>query len=106
MESVKFLTVNIFRTPEHIRPEWYFLAPYAVLRALPNKLGGVFLLIFFILALVVLPLYGKKFFTKKTAVAIIFVFFILRFIGACPVEYPYVDLGVRLTLFYFFLLLV
>jgi len=32
-------------TPAHIVPEWYFLPYYAILRSVPSKLGGVFLMV-------------------------------------------------------------
>ena len=36
-----FIEADPLTTPEHIKPEWYFLFAYAILRAVPNKLGGV-----------------------------------------------------------------
>ena len=36
-----FIKANPLVTPEHIQPEWYFLFAYAILRSIPNKLGGV-----------------------------------------------------------------
>ena len=36
-----FLEADALVTPEHIKPEWYFLFAYAILRAVPNKVGGV-----------------------------------------------------------------
>ena len=36
-----FIPANPFVTPVHIQPEWYFLFAYAILRSIPNKLGGV-----------------------------------------------------------------
>lgn len=36
-----FIRANFMRTPEHIQPEWYFLFAYAILRSIPNKMGGV-----------------------------------------------------------------
>ena len=50
-----FRKANEVVTPEHIKPEWYFLFAYAILRSIPNKLGGVIALIFSVMVLQVLP---------------------------------------------------
>lgn len=42
-------------TPVHIQPEWYFLFAYAILRCIPNKLGGVIALALSIMILYILP---------------------------------------------------
>ena len=46
---------NPLVTPVHIAPEVYFLWVYAILRSIPNKLGGVLALVFSIVVLLVLP---------------------------------------------------
>jgi len=51
MDSENFIPANVLVTPIHIQPEWYFLFAYAILRCIPNKLGGVFGLLFAILIL-------------------------------------------------------
>lgn len=40
-EPQNFIKANPLVTPHHIRPEWYFLFAYAILRSIPHKLGGV-----------------------------------------------------------------
>nr|AIM56861.1 cytochrome b [Papilio polytes] len=56
-----FTPANPLVTPIHIQPEWYFLFAYAILRSIPNKLGGVIALIMSILILIILPLtFNKK----------------------------------------------
>lgn len=50
-----FQPANPLVTPEHIKPEWYFLFAYAILRSIPNKLGGVVALVSSILVLFLLP---------------------------------------------------
>jgi len=40
-DDQNFLMANLMETPPHIQPEWYFLFAYAILRSIPNKLGGV-----------------------------------------------------------------
>jgi len=61
-----FVKANAIVTPVHIMPEWYFLFAYAILRAIPRKLGGVLGLVLSIAVLYLFPLLKKKF-TKPTA---------------------------------------
>nr|ACC61671.1 cytochrome b [Scleropages formosus] len=51
-----FTPANPLVTPPHIKPEWYFLFAYAILRSIPNKLGGVLALLFSILILMIVPI--------------------------------------------------
>lgn len=51
-----FIPANPISTPAHIKPEWYFLFAYAILRSIPNKLGGVVALVLSILIFLALPL--------------------------------------------------
>jgi ubiquinol-cytochrome c reductase cytochrome b subunit len=53
--SDNYIPANPLQTPAHIVPEWYFLPFYAILRAVPNKLGGVLLMFGAIAVLFVLP---------------------------------------------------
>jgi ubiquinol-cytochrome c reductase cytochrome b subunit len=62
MDSENFLFVDIIKTPEHIKPEWYFLFAYCILRRVPNKLGGVIGLVIRVIMLILLPLLSKKIF--------------------------------------------
>jgi len=62
MDSENFLFVDIIKTPEHIKPEWYFLFAYCILRSVPNKLGGVIGLVIRIVILILLPFITKRFF--------------------------------------------
>jgi len=41
IDAENFVMANQLVTPAHIKPEWYFLFGYAILRSVPNKLGGV-----------------------------------------------------------------
>nr|YP_009743964.1 cytochrome b [Protambulyx strigilis]QIE12726.1 cytochrome b [Protambulyx strigilis] len=104
-----FIPANPLVTPIHIQPEWYFLFAYAILRSIPNKLGGVIALIMSILILIILPLtynkmiQGLQFYPINQ---IMFWFFInmiilLTWIGARPVEDPYIITGQILTILYF-----
>nr|UFZ13756.1 cytochrome b [Sialis kuwayamai] len=105
-----FVPANPLVTPIHIQPEWYFLFAYAILRSIPNKLGGVIALVMSIAILMILPFYflsnfrGIQFYPMNqmlfwTMVAIVL---LLTWIGARPVEDPYVITGQILTMLYFF----
>nr|YP_009114361.1 cytochrome b [Cethosia biblis]AHL17264.1 cytochrome b [Cethosia biblis] len=104
-----FIPANPLVTPIHIQPEWYFLFAYAILRSIPNKLGGVIALVMSIMILMILPFsFNKKiqgiqfypinqFFFWFMIITII----LLTWIGARPVENPYILTGQLLTLIYF-----
>lgn len=65
--SDNYIPANPLVTPTHIVPEWYFLPFYAILRSIPNKLQGVFLMGFSLVILFFLPLYYSfylRFFLK------------------------------------------
>jgi len=104
-----FIPANSLRTPPHIQPEWYFLFAYAILRSIPNKLGGVIALFLSIIILLRLPITIKRIFNPISIYPynkIIFwifinIFLILTHLGACPVEAPYIKLRQLFTLRYF-----
>nr|YP_010166788.1 cytochrome b [Scarodytes savinensis]QRV62892.1 cytochrome b [Scarodytes savinensis] len=104
-----FIPANPLVTPIHIQPEWYFLFAYAILRSIPNKLGGVIALVSSILILMVLPFsYKSKFQSMKfyPINQIMFWMFIiivilLTWIGMRAVEEPYIITGQILTVMYF-----
>nr|QVT11029.1 cytochrome b [Muscidifurax sinesensilla] len=103
-----FNPANSMVTPLHIQPEWYFLFAYAILRSVPNKLGGVLALLMSILILLILPFYpnkmkGMKFYILNLNMfwMFIFLFIILTWIGARPVEMPYIMLGQIMSIIYF-----
>uniref|UniRef100_UPI0030E04C86 cytochrome b n=1 Tax=Stenchaetothrips bicolor TaxID=3118775 RepID=UPI0030E04C86 len=105
-----FSIANSMVTPIHIKPEWYFLFAYAILRSIPNKLGGVIALLMSILILIFLPIMkkskkiqGNQFCLKKQIVfwILVMTFFLLTWIGARPVEDPFVMIGQVLTVIYF-----
>lgn len=103
-----FIPANPLVTPIHIQPEWYFLFAYAILRSIPNKLGGVIALVISIAILFILPIYKSKFTGTQFYPINQFIFWIitntvllLTWIGARPVEDPYIITGQILTVVYF-----
>nr|YP_009179033.1 cytochrome b [Hepialus xiaojinensis]ALK03772.1 cytochrome b [Hepialus xiaojinensis] len=104
-----FIPANPLVTPIHIQPEWYFLFAYAILRSIPNKLGGVIALIMSIAILFILPFtFNKKFqgnqfypMNKILFWNMLIIIILLTWIGARPVENPYILTGQILTIMYF-----
>nr|YP_007474199.1 cytochrome b [Hackeriella veitchi]ACV96711.1 cytochrome b [Hackeriella veitchi] len=104
-----FTPANPLSTPVHIQPEWYFLFAYAILRSIPNKLGGVIALISAIMILMVLPVTNKSKFKMKSFYPVNKMMYwlfstnliLLTWIGANPVEDPFVQMGQLMTYIYF-----
>lgn len=104
-----FIPANPLIAPVHIQPEWYFLFAYAILRAIPNKLGGVLALVASVVILYLpafLPMGTIKGLTFYPASQVLFwslvgTALLLTWVGACPVESPYVMIGQILSLTYF-----
>nr|QEI26029.1 cytochrome b [Abax parallelepipedus] len=109
-----FTPANPLVTPIHIQPEWYFLFAYAILRSIPNKLGGVIALMMSIMILMILPFYNMSKFQSLKFYPInqilFWLFFIivilLTWIGMRPVEDPYIFIGQILTILYFMYFLI
>nr|YP_011004574.1 cytochrome b [Pyrocoelia pectoralis]WPT27229.1 cytochrome b [Pyrocoelia pectoralis] len=103
-----FIPANPMVTPIHIQPEWYFLFAYAILRSIPNKLGGVVALLMSIMIFVIMPMFKKKIQSNSfyPINKILFWSFVtttimLTWIGAKPVEDPFIITGQMLTIMYF-----
>nr|YP_010596107.1 cytochrome b [Ectomocoris horridus]WAJ48439.1 cytochrome b [Ectomocoris horridus] len=104
-----FIPANPLVTPIHIQPEWYFLFAYAILRSIPNKLGGVIAMIMAIAIIMILPLTNNSKFQGNTFYPMNQMLFwsltttmiLLTWIGARPAEEPYILTGQMLTVIYF-----
>nr|WGL40303.1 cytochrome b [Dendroctonus valens] len=104
-----FIPANPMVTPIHIQPEWYFLFAYAILRSIPSKLGGVIALVMSIAILYFLPFLQKNKFLSNAFYplnkiifwSLLAILLLLTWIGARPVEDPYILTGQILTIIYF-----
>nr|YP_008999641.1 cytochrome b [Necturus beyeri]ACU00364.1 cytochrome b [Necturus beyeri] len=109
-----FTPANPLVTPPHIQPEWYFLFAYAILRSIPNKLGGVIALLMSIMILMVMPmLHSSKQrsltfrpFTQVMFWTLISNTLILTWIGGQPVEPPFIEIGQSASILYFLLFII
>nr|ABY48433.1 cytochrome b [Xantusia vigilis] len=109
-----FTPANPMMTPPHIKPEWYFLFAYAILRSIPNKLGGVLALLLSIMILIILPLLHtakqRSSMFRPMSQMILWLtltnILILTWIGGQPVEPPYILIGQISSTLYFTLFLI
>nr|AKS25002.1 cytochrome b [Alouatta seniculus]URH15455.1 cytochrome b [Alouatta seniculus puruensis]URH15858.1 cytochrome b [Alouatta seniculus puruensis]URH15897.1 cytochrome b [Alouatta seniculus puruensis] len=108
-----YTLANPLNTPPHIKPEWYFLFAYAILRSIPNKLGGVLALMLSILILMVIPTLhlskqqsmGFRPITQILFWTLVADLFTLTWIGGQPVEYPFMTIGQTASIMYFLIII-
>lgn len=101
-----FIFANPIISPLHIKPEWYFLFAYAILRSVPNKLGGVLALIISVIIFYFFRFFKDTYSPQKNFFKVLFWFFLITFIvltwlGGNPVEVPYIFLRQLFSFLYF-----
>nr|BAN04993.1 cytochrome b [Cynops pyrrhogaster] len=109
-----FIPANPLMAPPHIKPEWYFLFAYAILRSIPNKLGGVIALLMSILILVFVPMLHtskqRSLTFRPTSQTLFWLLvantLILTWIGGMPVESPFTEIGQITSILYFLLFII
>ncbi|MGI9309728.1 MAG: cytochrome b [Gammaproteobacteria bacterium] len=110
LEHANFEPADPLKTPEHIAPVWYFTPFYAILRAVPSKLGGVLLMGGAIVVLFFLPWLDRckvksiryRGSIYKTALSVFTVsFLVLGFLGTQPPTELYTNLARLFTALYF-----
>lgn len=109
IDAENFIPANPLVTPAHIQPEWYFLFAYAILRSIPNKLGGVVglllaVLVFFVYSFITPSVSGGIVFSPVGRVLfwrLVVSFIILTWLGIIAAEPPYVFVSIVMTVVYF-----
>ena len=107
-EADNFIIANSLVTPAHIKPEWYFLYSYAILRVFTSKSVGVLFLVISLLCLFVYSFVGnfRRFLMVNSVFIVCFIvcFIILTHFGGCVVAFPFDYFSVIFVNFLFFYL--
>nr|BBV24557.1 cytochrome b [Cynops pyrrhogaster] len=114
VDPENFIPANPLMAPPHIKPEWYFLFAYAILRSIPNKLGGVVALLMSILILMFVPMLHtskqRSLMFRSTSQTLFWLLvantLILTWIGGMPVESPFTEIGQIASVLYFLLFII
>ncbi len=110
LEPPNFETANSLKTPEHIAPVWYYTPFYAILRAVPNKLGGVIAMGAAIAVLFLIPWLDRspvrsmryKGILSKIALTVFAIsFVVLGYLGATPATPTATIMARVFTILYF-----
>ena len=104
-----FNIILIFKTPNHIEPEWYFLFFYSILRSINNKLNGLIIIFLSIIIWFLFPIFNKtKLLTNKFSLLNKFIIFkliliiiLIRFIGTKSSKQPYLKF-IKFIIFIYF----
>ncbi|BBK40767.1 cytochrome b [Allostella vacuolata] len=104
-----YIPANPMVTPAHIVPEWYFLPFYAILRAVPDKLGGVLLMFGAVAVLFIVPwldtsrVRSAKFrpIYRQFFWLLVIDCFVLGWVGGNPPEGAFIVIGRLATVYYF-----
>ena len=104
-----FIEADPIIRPVHIVPEWYFLFAYAILRAIPNKILGVIALLISIISFYFFSLFKNYVsimgvFNKLLISLFIFISIVLRWLGQCLVEDPFIFFSGFMSFSYFFII--
>nr|ADA72090.1 cytochrome b [Paramesotriton labiatus] len=114
VDPENFIPANPLMAPPHIKPEWYFLFAYAILRSIPNKLGGIIALLMSILILMFIPMLHtskqRSLMFRSTSQILFWLLvantLILTWIGGMPVEPPFTEIGQIASILYFLLFII
>jgi len=99
MDAENFIPANSLVTPIHIQPEWYFLFAYAILRSIPQKLGGVLGLVASVIVLFIFPVGNRhnciprnswNLLNRLCFWILVSTFALLTWLGSCPAEAPFI----------------
>nr|AAL83595.1 cytochrome b [Duberria lutrix] len=104
-----FSKANPLITPQHIKPEWYFLFAYGILRSIPNKLGGTLALLLSVMILISMPFTHTSFIRSMTFRplaqlmfwTLVTTFIMITWAATKPVEPPFITIGQVTSLLYF-----